>query len=108
MGIMIDLRMPFVLLSVIMLQLSFYIMIDGKNDIETNVEPPKEFLHMKELLVAKMFDMPISDIKDFLRDTLLTKTDANKKEVCFCYIFILIAKFALSNKIYYYNRAKNY
>jgi hypothetical protein len=79
---------PFALLFITMLQLSFYTMVNGKNDIETNAEPPKEFLHMKELLVAKMFDMPISDIKDFLQDTLLTKTAANKKEVRFCYIYI--------------------
>ena len=88
MGIMIDSTMPFVLLFIMVLQLSFYTMIHGKHDIETNAKPPKEFLHMKELLVAKMFDMPISDIKDFLQDTLLTKTAANKKEVRFCYIYI--------------------
>eukprot|EP00944_MAST-04C_sp_MAST-4C-sp1_P004031 g4031.t1 len=42
---------------------------------------PKQLLHMSELLVTKMLDMPISEMKKFLKETLLeSTTSTNRKE----------------------------
>ena len=50
-------------------------------NLEGSPEMPKQLLHMSELLVTKMLDMPISEMKKFLKETLLTSTStANRKE----------------------------
>ena len=41
---------------------------------------PKQLLHMSELLVTKMLDMPISEMKKFLKETLLESTTSTNRE----------------------------
>ena len=49
-------------------------------NLDGSPEMPKQLLHMSELLVTKMLDMPISEMKKFLKETLLESTTSTNRE----------------------------
>ena len=71
--------LPWLLFGTVVCCFAFGVSFSSPN-LDGSPEIQKQLLHMSELLVTKMLDMPISEMKKFLKETLLESTTSTNRE----------------------------